>query len=99
MVKAAQIGADRVELYTEAYAKAETEKEIAFQFKKLKDSHDAALKAGLELNAGHDLNLKNLFRLKSLKGIKEVSIGHAIISHALYVGLFQAVKDFRKASG
>ncbi len=99
MAGAAALGADRVELYTEPYAAAKTEAEIANQFARLREAHDAALDAGMILNAGHDLNLDNLHRLQELSGIKEVSIGHALISHALYVGLTQAVKDFRKACG
>jgi len=99
MAGAAALGADRVELYTEPYAAAKTEAEIANQFARLREAHDAALDAGMILNAGHDLNLENLHRLQELSGIKEVSIGHALISHALYVGLAQAVKDFRKACG
>ena len=99
MAKASAVGADRVELYTGPYASAKTETEIANEFDRLHDSHDAALDAGMELNAGHDLNLENLYRLQDLPGIKEVSIGHALISHALYVGLAQAVKDFRISCG
>lgn len=99
MALAAAVGADRVELYTEPYASAKTEAEIANEFARLCEAHDAALDAGIELNAGHDLNLDNLHRLQGLPGIKEVSIGHALISHALYVGLAQAVKDFRRACG
>ena len=99
MAKASAVGADRVELYTGPYASAKTETEIANEFARLHDSHDAALDAGMELNAGHDLNLENLYRLQDLPGIKEVSIGHALISHALYVGLAQAVKDFRISCG
>jgi pyridoxine 5-phosphate synthase len=99
MAGAAAVGADRVELYTEPYAAAKTEREIANQFAKLRESHDAALDAGMVLNAGHDLDLNNLPRLQELQGIKEVSIGHALISYALYVGLTKAVKDFRKACG
>jgi pyridoxine 5-phosphate synthase len=99
MAKASAVGADRVELYTGPYASAKTKTEIANEFARLKDSHDAALDAGMEINAGHDLNLENLNRLQDLPGIKEVSIGHALISHALYVGLAQAVKDFRISCG
>ena len=99
MAKASAVGADRVELYTGPYASAKTETEIANEFARLHDSHDAALDAGMEINAGHDLNLENLYRLQDLPGIKEVSIGHALISHALYVGLAQAVKDFRISCG
>ena len=99
MAGAAAVGADRVELYTEPYASAKTEAEIANQFARLRETHDAALDAGMVLNAGHDLDLNNLPRLQELTGIKEVSIGHALISHALYVGLTKAVKDFLKACG
>lgn len=99
MVGAAEIGADRVELYTGPYSAARSEAEIADEFAKLKKTHDAAQDAGLELNAGHDLDLANLPRLLTLPGVKEVSIGHAIISHALYVGLARAVLDFRGACG
>ena len=99
MAKAAALGADRVELYTGPYASANTEAEIANEFSRLREAHDAALDAGMVLNAGHDLNLNNLQMLQELPGIKEASIGHAIICHALYVGLTQAVKDFRVACG
>ncbi len=99
MAKAAEIGADRVELYTGPYACAKTEEQIKKEFSLIKESHDAALKAGLELNAGHDLDLDNIFRLLELKGVKEASIGHALISYALYIGLEKAVKNFRKACG
>jgi pyridoxine 5-phosphate synthase len=99
MAGAAAVGADRVELYTEPYAAAKTEREIANQFAKLREAHDAALDAGMVLNAGHDLDLNNLPRLQELQGIKEVSIGHALISYALYAGLTKAVKDFLKACG
>jgi pyridoxine 5-phosphate synthase len=99
MAKASAVGADRVELYTGPYASAETELEIEYEFEKLREAHDAAIDAGMDVNAGHDLNLKNLYRLQNLPGIKEVSIGHALICHALYVGLAQAVKDFRSSCG
>jgi pyridoxine 5-phosphate synthase len=99
MALAAAVGADRVELYTGPYASAKTEAESANEFARLREAHDAALDAGMELNAGHDLDLDNLHRLRDLPGIKEVSIGHALISHALYVGFAQAVKDFRRACG
>ena len=99
MALAAAVGADRVELYTGPYAWAKTEAAIKSEFARLQKSHDAALDAGLVLNAGHDLDLDNLHRLQELPGIKEASIGHAIISYAIYVGLFQAVRDFRRACG
>ena len=99
MAEAAAVGADRVELYTGPYASAQTETEIANQFARLREAHDAALDAGMVLNAGHDLDLDNLHRIRKLPGIKEVSIGHALISYALYVGLTTAVKGFLVACG
>ena len=50
---------------------------------------------GLGINAGHDLNLENLPRMRNLPGLREVSIGHHLMAHALYVGLEQSVKDSR----
>lgn len=99
MADAAALGADRVEIYTAPYAWARTPEEIDREFDRVRQAHDAALDAGMELNAGHDLNVQNLPRLQSLPGIKEVSIGHALIAHAIYVGLDRAVKDFLKACG
>ena len=99
MADAAAIGADRVELYTAPYAWARSPEDIETEFANLRDSHDAAMDAGLELNAGHDLDLDNLPRLQELAGLKEVSIGHALISYALYVGLRQAVTDYLRACG
>jgi pyridoxine 5-phosphate synthase len=99
MADAAALGADRVELYTAPYAWASTSEEIDRELGRLREAHDAAMDAGLELNAGHDLNLDNLPPLQALAGLKEVSIGHALISHALYVGLARSVKDFLHACG
>ena len=52
---------------------------------------------GLGVNAGHDLDLENLALFRTLPHLDEVSIGHALMSHALYVGLRQAVLDYRRA--
>jgi pyridoxine 5-phosphate synthase len=93
--RAAAIGADRIELYTEPYARAfETEQENAV----LGSFGRAAQRAGevgLGVNAGHDLSLKNLklFCL-NVPGLCEVSIGHALIGYALEVGLEAAVRDY-----
>ncbi|MBV6460687.1 MAG: Pyridoxine 5'-phosphate synthase [Flavobacteriales bacterium] len=80
-------GADRIELYTESYAQHYTENKQ----KAIENFIIAAHKAnelGIEINAGHDLNLENLRYFKeNIPGLKEVSIGHALISDALYFGL------------
>ncbi|HSZ25755.1 MAG TPA: pyridoxine 5'-phosphate synthase [Cytophagaceae bacterium] len=93
MVEGAAIaGADRVELYTEPYAKFFTEnKEMAIA--DYLKAAETASKAGLGLNAGHDLDLNNLHYLKEkLTNLDEVSIGHALICDALYYGLENTIQ-------
>ena len=91
---AALCGADRVELYTEAYASMYTEnpaKAIAPYLETAKVAKDC----GLGLNAGHDLNLNNLeYFIKNIPWTDEVSIGHAIICDALYMGLEATIKAY-----
>jgi len=96
--QAAEIGADRVELYTEPYARAfSTGKELDSMIEKYALSARTAGEAGLGINAGHDLNLKNLgLFCEKVPGVLEVSIGHALISEALYMGLGQTVKEYIK---
>lgn len=94
MVVARQLGADRVELYTEAYARAYGTSRQHEVYTLYKDSAAAAIEAGLEVNAGHDLNLNNLGTFLSIDGIAEVSIGHAIISDALRWGLYETVRRY-----
>ena len=89
-------GADRVELYTEPYARA-FEQGLTAARLSLAQYADAARLAGelgLGVNAGHDLDLTNLPLFRELPHLTEVSIGHALISHALYVGLDRAVRDY-----
>ena len=93
------IGADRIELYTARYAMAETESEIAREFALLRTAAEKAADLGLGVNAGHDLNLENLPLMRRLPGLLEVSIGHHLMSDALYIGLEAAVKRYRAALG
>lgn len=94
MKRAAEIGADRVELYTEPYARA-FEKGDAEAIVPYRRAADAALEAGLELNAGHDLNLDNLKPfIEIIPEIREVSIGHALTADALWMGYPAAVKAY-----
>lgn len=85
-------GADRIELYTESYAKFFSKsKESAI--KPFIDAAIVANKLGLGINAGHDLNLDNLnYFYKNIPNLSEVSIGHALISDALYVGLENTIQ-------
>ena len=88
-------GADRVELYTEPYARAFPTPERDAVFARYRAAAEAALEAGLGINAGHDLDLENLpFLAQNLPGLAEVSIGHALISDALLIGLVAAVRAY-----
>lgn len=92
---AADTGTDRVELYTEAYAKAyNTKPQEALQPYLL--AAQAAQQKGLGINAGHDLDLNNLnYLLKNIPFIDEVSIGHALIADALYLGLQNTILMYK----
>jgi pyridoxine 5-phosphate synthase len=97
MVKAAKdTGTDRIELYTESYAKNyELDKLLAI--KKYIEAANQANICGLGINAGHDLNLSNLNYFKNnIPALLEVSIGHALICDALYYGLENTVQLYKK---
>lgn len=95
---AKEIGADRVELYTEPYAGAfRTDRKLDEVLQRYVTAARAASGLGLGLNAGHDLNLKNLARFCSaVPGLLEVSIGHALIADAIEIGLYSAVEEYLK---
>lgn len=95
---AREIGADRIELYTEPYARAfRTRVQFEETLERFAAAARCANEAGLGLNAGHDLNLKNLRKFCSfVPGILEVSIGHALIADALKMGLEKTVKEYLK---
>jgi len=91
---AARTGCDRVELYTEPYA-IEYPKDPEGAVAPFKKAAEFAREVGLELNAGHDLDLHNLRWFKEqIPWIKEVSIGHALISDALYYGLQNTIQMY-----
>ncbi|MBG1231369.1 pyridoxine 5'-phosphate synthase [Aestuariivirga litoralis] len=91
------VGADRIEIYTGPYGGAVWPK-VKREFDKVVATGRAAAKAGIEVNAGHDLTRENLPPLvAALPNLKEVSIGHAIIADALQFGLGETVKQFRRA--
>ena len=90
----AALGADRVELYTEAYATGYPKNKKA-AIAPFIAAYNTAKEAGLGVNAGHDLSLENLAYLKEcIPGIDEVSIGHALISDALYYGLENTIQMY-----
>ncbi|MFZ5896607.1 MAG: pyridoxine 5'-phosphate synthase [Myxococcota bacterium] len=96
MPLARELGADRIELYTEPYAAAATAGQAEASLKKYALAAESARRAGLGVNAGHDLNLLNLSPfLQALGSVDEVSIGHALIADALELGLAETVRRYR----
>lgn len=95
MALARELGADRVELYTEPYARAFGTAQQADELARYRAAAEAALAAGLGVNAGHDLNLDNLGAfLAEVPGVAEVSIGHALIADALELGMDETVRRY-----
>jgi pyridoxine 5-phosphate synthase len=96
---ARRLGADRVELYTEPFARAfeRGPAAAAASYQEYVDAAHIAREEGLGINAGHDLDLRNLTMFHALPHLDEVSIGHALIGHALYVGLRTSVRDYLAA--
>lgn len=96
---AADMGGDRVELYTEPFARAYEagggSREASFR--SYAQAAELAHSLSLGVNAGHDLDLQNLPLFRKLPHLAEVSIGHALISHALFVGLDKSVRDYLDA--
>ena len=94
---AADLGADRIELYTEAFAVAHADGD-AHAAASFAEAAQIAHEAGLGVNAGHDLNLDNLADFAAaVHPLEEVSIGHALVSDALYLGLQNAVGQYKEA--
>lgn len=95
-----ELGVQRIEMYTEEYAtvyKTGDQKQIQNVIHKYKQLYLNALEVGLKINAGHDLNQENLsFFIQNLPEVSEVSIGHALISEALYEGLQVTTQNYLK---
>lgn len=90
-----RVGATTIELHTGHYAKAETAQEQLQELEKIRTAAAFAQKQGLVVNAGHGLNYQNVEAIAAIPGINELNIGHAIISHALFVGLEHAVVEMK----
>ena len=96
--RAKALGADRVELYTESYARAYGTESEAYALSRFAIAAEKANEIGLGVNAGHDLNLENLPGFcAAVPHLLEVSIGHAFVSYSLEVGLPHAVRDYLRA--
>lgn len=94
MAMAKEVGADRVELYTEEYANAYGQANFNDTLNKYQHAAQAALDAGLTVNAGHDLDLNNVQALCEPGRIAEVSIGHALTAEALDMGWDNVIKAY-----
>ena len=100
MAGAKAVGADRVELYTEVYALAWSGPEKNKALEHFAQAARAAAALNLGVNAGHDLNRENLAEfLRAVPGVREVSIGHALVADALELGYDATVKDYLRCIG
>jgi pyridoxine 5-phosphate synthase len=98
MPAVAATGADRVEIYTEPYAAAWGTPKLRAELERVQRTAAAAVAAGMQVNAGHDLNLRNTPLLaRSVPEIVEASIGHALLADALYLGLAETVRRYVRA--
>lgn len=96
VVGASNVGADRVELYTKFYADLYRQ-DREFAIARYIEAASVAREAGLGLNAGHDLDLENLaYFAEMIPWLNEVSIGHALISDALYFGIRETIKKYKE---
>jgi pyridoxine 5-phosphate synthase len=93
---ASQIGADRIELYTGPYAAAWGTDQLQGIFEQHLAAAELATELGMEVNAGHDLNLDNLTKFASIPDLLEVSIGHAFTVDSLAMGMANAVQAYRE---
>jgi len=90
---AAEISADYIEIHTGVFANALSEEEQFDELERIRIAVKHAKKLGLGVNAGHGLNYQNIKVFREVPDIDEVSIGHAVIAHAVFVGLKDAVKE------
>ncbi len=97
--RAAELGADRIELYTGPYAQAWGSSHLQGVFQQHVTAAKRAVSLGLGVNAGHDLNLDNLAQYATINQLLEVSIGHAFTVDALQLGMSSAVHAYLNALG
>lgn len=93
---AKRTGAPVIEIHTGHFAGAKNEEAILHEFKKIEQSVRYGQELGLQVNAGHGLNYKNVQTIAALPGIVELNIGHAIIAQSIFTGLKTAVADMKK---
>lgn len=98
IARSKETGVTMIELHTGRYAEAKTPAEHSRELRKLNAMTRYGRSLGLVVNAGHGLNYENTGAVARISGITELNTGHSIISHAVFVGLAQAVRQMRKLS-
>ncbi|WP_456433480.1 pyridoxine 5'-phosphate synthase [Thermosulfuriphilus sp.] len=93
--RAAKVGADIVEIHTGHYAEAKELAAVEQELLRIKEAAEVAREAGLRVHAGHGLHYDNISQVAAIPEIEEFSIGHAIVSRAIFVGLKEAVAEMR----
>jgi pyridoxine 5-phosphate synthase len=93
---AKDVGADTIEIHTGEYANARTEEEQLSLLEVVRDAARYGRELELRVNAGHGLNYSNITQFRSIGDIEEVSIGHAVIARAVFVGLDRAVREMKR---
>ncbi|MES9888728.1 MAG: pyridoxine 5'-phosphate synthase, partial [Candidatus Sedimenticola sp. 6PFRAG1] len=93
---AVSVGAPVVEIHTGHYADAMNSADRAEELKKIRSAVTHGLDIGLQVNAGHGLDYHNVQSIAEIEGIRELNIGHSIISRALFSGLEKAVADMKR---
>ena len=91
-----EIGAEDVELHTGCYASAKNSAEIDSEFQRLVSGAETANQQKMQVNAGHGLNYINTKRICGLPHLRELNIGHSIVSRAIFVGISQAVREMKE---
>lgn len=89
-------GARVIEIHTGAYADAQTPDQVAFELKRVQDAVAFGTTIGLQVNAGHGLHYHNVQKIAEIPDLHELNIGHAIMAHALFVGLKEAVTEMKQ---
>jgi pyridoxine 5-phosphate synthase len=92
---AKEVCADYIEIHTGSYADAKNESARGKELKRILAAADLAVSLGLNVNAGHGLTCENMPPLLAMNGLREVNIGHSIISRAVFVGLKSAILEMK----
>ena len=91
-----RVGAPAIELHTGRYADAHTSQEAAAELQRIREGVALGVSLGLIVNAGHGLHYHNVEPVAAIPGINELNIGHALVSHALFVGFKEAVREMKQ---